>query len=78
MEALRIFVNRIGTAYNTFKGKNLQSVVQAEAVSLGKKVIQQDLPGATRAVINKADGWIFPKQNSTTTVQTQTNAGQQP
>jgi type IV pilus assembly protein PilA len=51
---------KAGAAYNTFKGKNLKSIVQSEATSLGKQVIGQSLPGATRTVINKADGWIFP------------------
>ena len=53
---------KAGAAYNTFKGKNLQSIVQSEAVSLGKQVIGTYGPDATRAVINKADGWVFPKK----------------
>jgi hypothetical protein len=51
---------KAGAAYNTFKGKNLRSIVESEAVSLGKQVIGQYGPNATRAVINKADGWVFP------------------
>ena len=51
---------KAGATYNTFKGKNLKSIVQSEAVSLGKQTIGQFGPNATRSVINKADGWVFP------------------
>jgi hypothetical protein len=61
---------KAGAAYNTFKGKNLQSIVQSEATSLGKQTIGQFGPSATRSVINKVDGWVFPtaarnQQNNT-------------
>jgi hypothetical protein len=56
---------KAGAAYNTFKGKNLQSIVQSEAVSLGKQAISQNGAGAVRAVINKADGWAFPTAQAT-------------
>ena len=61
---------KAGAAYNTFKGKNLKSIVESEAVSLGKQTIGQYGPNATRSVINKADGWVFPtaarnQQNNT-------------
>ena len=65
---------KAGAAYNTFKGKNLKSIVQAEAVSLGKDVITQLGPGAIRAAANKADGWIFP----TKAAQRQTNTDTAP
>jgi hypothetical protein len=51
---------KAATTYNTFKGKNLRSIAQAEAVSLGKDTINKFGPDATRAVTNKADGWVFP------------------
>lgn len=51
---------KAGAAYNTFKGKNLASVVQSEARSLGTQAIGQFAPGAIRTAINKADGWVFP------------------
>lgn len=53
---------KAGATYNTFKGKNLKSVVQSEATSLGKDAIKTFGPGATRAAIGKADGWVFPTQ----------------
>ena len=55
---------KAGAAYNTFKGKNLQSIVQSEAVSLGKQAISQNGANAVRSVINRADGWAFPVQST--------------
>jgi hypothetical protein len=51
---------KAGTAYNTFKGKDIKSLAVSETTALGKNAIIKSLPGATRAVANKADGWIFP------------------
>ena len=51
---------KAGAVYNTLKGKNLRSIVQSEAISLGKQALGQYGPNATRSVINKADGWVFP------------------
>ena len=51
---------KAGAAYNTWKGKDLRSVVQSEATSLGKDVIRNLGPSAVRQVTNKADGWLFP------------------
>ena len=51
---------KAGTAYNTWKGKDFKSVVQSEATALGKDALKTLGPGATRAAINKADGWVFP------------------
>jgi len=55
---------KAGAAYNTFKGKNLRSIVQSEAVSLGKQVLSQQGAGAVKSVINKTDGWVFPVQST--------------
>jgi hypothetical protein len=52
---------KAGTAYNTFKGKNLKAITASEATSLGKGAIVKSIPGATRAVANKADGFFFPQ-----------------
>ena len=52
---------KAGRTYNTFKGKNLAAITKSEAVAIGKNTVIQALPGATRAVANKADGWIFPQ-----------------
>lgn len=58
---------KAGTAYNTFKGKNIKSIATSEATALGVKVVQGAIPGAVRNVANRADGWIFPtaSQNRT-------------
>jgi hypothetical protein len=55
---------KAGATYNTFKGKNLRSVVQSEATALGKDALRQFGPNATRAVIGKADGWVFPTKQA--------------
>lgn len=51
---------KAGTAYNTFKGKNLKSIALSEATSLGTSVIKGSLPGAVRTAANAADGFFFP------------------
>ena len=52
---------KAGTAANTFKGKNIAAIAKSETVAIGKSTVIQALPGATRSVANKADGWIFPQ-----------------
>jgi len=69
---------KAGAAYNTFKGKNLKSIVQSEAVSLGKQVISQQGAGAVRSVINKADGWVFPTATQNRALQAQANTNTPP
>lgn len=49
-----------GTAYQTFKGKNLRAVANEEARQVAKDIIRQDLPNATRSIINKGNGVFFP------------------
>lgn len=64
-------VQKAGSVYQTFKGKNLQSIVRNEANAVVKDVIRGQLPGAVRQITNAADGFFFPKvpaqSNSTTT-----------
>jgi len=64
-------VQKAGSAYQTFKGKNLQSIVRNEANAVAKDVIRGQLPGAVRQIANTADGFFFPKvpiqTNATTT-----------
>lgn len=38
--------------YNTFKGKNLQSIARSETIALGRNQVLQSLPGAVRPVLN--------------------------
>lgn len=63
---------KAGSAYNTWKGKDFKAVVQSEATALGKDAIKQFGPGATRQVINKADGWVFPTAQLQRQANTQT------
>ena len=69
-------VQKAGTFYNTNQQNGgLKKLVVNEATALGKQVIQTSLPGAVRAVANRADGWIFPtaqfNRNNTGINQTQ-------
>ena len=52
---------KAGRTYNTFKGKNLAAIAKNETIALGKNSVIEALPGATRQVANRADGWIFPQ-----------------
>jgi hypothetical protein len=54
-------VQKAGTSYNTFKGKNLRAVVNEEANAALKGVIRSGLPGAVRQVPNGSGGFIFPQ-----------------
>jgi hypothetical protein len=53
-------VQTAGRTYNTFRGKNIQAIANEEARSAARQVVQQDLPSATRAVINNGNGVFFP------------------
>lgn len=72
-------VQKAGTAYNTFKGKNIASIANQEARQAGQQILQQSLPGAMRAVVNSGNGIFFPNapKNPTTnsTVGTGVGAG---
>ena len=69
---------KAGAAYNTWKGKDFRSVVQSEAVALGKDTLKQFGPNATRQIINKADGWVFPTAARNRQLQQQANTGTPP
>ena len=51
---------KAGTAYNTFKGKNIASMAVSEATALGKNAIRGSLPGAVRSVPGRPTGMFFP------------------
>jgi hypothetical protein len=46
--------------YNTFKGKDLQSITKSETVALGRNEIIKSLPGAIRPVLNRPTGVFIP------------------
>lgn len=54
-------VQTAGTAYNTFKGKDLRSIVSTEARSLANDVLRQGLAGSMRQAITAGNGQLFPK-----------------
>ena len=53
-------VQKAGTAYNTFKGKDLESIVRSEAVAIGTQEILGGVQDATRQVMNRPTGTFFP------------------
>jgi hypothetical protein len=55
---------KAGTAYNTFKGKNIKSIAVNEATSIGTRAIQGSIPGAVRSVQGRPNGMFFPTQQS--------------
>jgi hypothetical protein len=69
---------KAGTLANTFKGKNLKSIVKSEVTAIGTQVIVGSLPGAIRSVANKADGVFFPTATAARNTATvnQINQGQ--
>lgn len=67
-------VQKAGTAYQTFKGKNIASIANQEARLAGQQILQASLPGAMRQVVNGANGIFFPdppksRRNPTTGVE---------
>jgi hypothetical protein len=57
-------VQKAGTAYGTFKGKNIKSIAVNEATSIGTKAIQGSIPGAVRSVQGRSNGMFFPTAQS--------------
>jgi hypothetical protein len=55
---------KAGTAYNTFKGKNIASIAKSEAVAQGVKSIQGAIPGAIRSIPGRSNGMYFPTVQS--------------
>ena len=54
-------VQKAGTAYNTFKGANIRSVVNEEANAAVKSVIRNSIPGAIRQQQAGSGGFVFPR-----------------
>jgi hypothetical protein len=53
-------VQKAGTAYQTFKGKDIASIANQEAKLGATQVLAASLPGATQQAVNAANGMIFP------------------
>jgi hypothetical protein len=54
-------VQKAGTAYTTFKGVNIRSVVNEEANASVKAVIRNSIPGAVRQQQGGTGGFVFPR-----------------
>ena len=59
-------IQKAGTAYNTFKGKNIKSIAVNETTALGVKAIQGAIPGGVRALQGRPTGMYFPTPQSPT------------
>jgi hypothetical protein len=59
-------IQTAGTAYNTFKNKDLASIALEEAKAGAKQVLRASLPGAMRLAMNNANGMLFPKPPTVT------------
>ena len=55
---------KAGTAYNTFKGKNIASLAVSEGKALGTNAIRGAIPGAIRSVQGRSTGMFFPTPQS--------------
>jgi hypothetical protein len=54
-------VQKAGTAYNTFKGAPIRSVVNEEANAALNSVLKTTIPAAVRQAQNSTGGFIFPR-----------------
>jgi hypothetical protein len=63
-------VQKAGTAYNTFKDKDLRSSTTSEAVALGVGALTNAIPGAVRALPGRNNGAVFPTRQTQPTVRT--------
>ena len=53
-------VQKAGTAYNTFKGKNIASIALNDATALGTKVIAGAVPAAMKQIPGRSSGMYYP------------------
>jgi hypothetical protein len=54
-------VQTAGTAFQTFKGKDIRSIVNQEARQASRDILRAQLPGAVRLAVNSTNGMLFPK-----------------
>jgi hypothetical protein len=53
-------IQKAGTAYNTFKGVDIKSVVNEEANASLKTVLKKGIPSMVRQIPGKDGGMLFP------------------
>jgi hypothetical protein len=68
-------VQKAGTAYQTFKGKNIASIANQEAKQAANQILQYSLPGAMRQVVNAGNGIFFPNAPKNPTTNTTVGTG---
>jgi hypothetical protein len=57
-------IQKAGTAYNTFKGKNIASIAKSEAIAQGVGALNGAIPGAVRSLQGRPNGMVFPTPQS--------------
>jgi len=68
-------VQKAGTAYQTFKGKDIASIANQEAKQAANQILQYSLPGAMRQVVNAGNGIFFPNAPKNPTTNTTVGTG---
>lgn len=53
-------IQRAGTTYGTFKGKDLKSIISNESKDVFQDIVRGELPGAIKAGTDYLDSYIFP------------------
>jgi hypothetical protein len=63
-------VQKAGTSYNTFRGKDLRPIVNEEANAALNSVLRKTIPAQVRQAQNSSGGFVFPKAPTTSTTGT--------
>jgi hypothetical protein len=53
-------VQKAGTAYNTFKGKDIGKILKQDTITGVTQVLRNTTPGSVRQTIGGLDGFVFP------------------
>jgi hypothetical protein len=53
-------VQKAGTAYNTFKGKDIGKILKQDTITGITQVLRNTTPGSVRQTIGGLDGFVFP------------------
>ena len=57
-------VQKAGTAYNTFRGKDLRPIVNEEANAALNSVLRKTIPAQVRQAQNSSGGFVFPRPST--------------
>lgn len=60
-------VQKAGTAYNTFKGKDIGKILKRDTITGVTQVLKNTTPGSVRQTVGGLDGFVFPTPPKKTT-----------